>query len=406
MKGLFWILALFAAAVGLTLAARYNTGYVLLVQPPYRIELSLNLFLLLLAAGFALGYGLVRLALLTLRLPVQVREFRLRRAREAARQLMLSGLKAFFEGRYAKAERAAAGALEAGESPAINAAVAARAAHELRAFDKRDGYLSKLEQAAPEEKVIRLMAQAEFLLDERSFEEALKLLERLRKEDARQHTAALRLELKAQQQAKNWDAVLDLVEQLKQRDAFDATLVDQLKRNAHRENLKRKALSGEALRTYWQKLPAQYRKEPRIAAVAAQAFFSLGDCAEAQEIIEQALEAQWDTELAALYADCAGGDATRQIERAERWLAHHPQDAALLLMLGRLCARQGLWGKAQSFAEASLSLEPTCTAHLLLADLHEKADRPEAAQRHYRESLELALAQLKEVTGGRRRTAC
>ena len=63
-----------------------------------------------------------------------------------------------------------------------------------------------------------------------------------------------------------------------------------------------------------------------------------------------------------------------------------------------------MWGKAQSFAEASLT-GATCSAHLLLADLHEKAERTEAAQRHYRESLELALAQLKEVTGGRRRTA-
>ena len=34
MRGLFWILALFAAAVGLALAARVNDGYVLVVFPP------------------------------------------------------------------------------------------------------------------------------------------------------------------------------------------------------------------------------------------------------------------------------------------------------------------------------------------------------------------------------------
>lgn len=405
MKGLFWILTLFAAAVGLTLAARYNTGYVLFVQPPYRVEFSLNLLLLLGVIGFSLGYALVRLTVNTLKLPATVREFRKRRARDKAREQMLAGLKAFIEGRYAKAERAAAAALEAGESPAINAVVAARAAHELRAFDKRDGYLAQMEARAPGERVMRLMVKAEFLLSHRRFEEALALLGQLRQEDPRQHTAALRLELKARQQAENWDEVLDLVEQLKQRDAFDATLVDQMRRHAHRENLRRKASSAEALSKYWQKLPGEYRKDSRVAAEAARLTSSLGECAKAQDIIERALDERWDTELVALYADCTGGDATGQIERSEQWLKRYPQDAALLLVLGRLCARQGLWGKAQSYLEASLSVEESHSAHLLLAELHEKAERPDAAQRHYRKGLDLALAQLRKVTGDRRKPA-
>jgi len=36
------ILAILAAAVALTLAAKHNAGYVLLVYSPYRIELSLT----------------------------------------------------------------------------------------------------------------------------------------------------------------------------------------------------------------------------------------------------------------------------------------------------------------------------------------------------------------------------
>ena len=86
----------------------------------------------------------------------------------------------------------------------------------------------------------------------------------------------------------------------------------------------------------------------------------------------------------------------RQIERAESWLAQQPKDAALLLTLGRLCSRQALWGKSQSYLEASLSVEPTYVAHLELARLHEKLGNAEAARRHYRESLELALVRLKE----------
>jgi HemY protein len=69
MRGLMWVLAVFALAVGLSLAARLNDGYAILALPPYRVELSLNFALLLGLAGFALGYMLLRLVAQTLRLP-------------------------------------------------------------------------------------------------------------------------------------------------------------------------------------------------------------------------------------------------------------------------------------------------------------------------------------------------
>jgi HemY protein len=84
----------------------------------------------------------------------------------------------------------------------------------------------------------------------------------------------------------------------------------------------------------------------------------------------------------------------RQIERAETWLERHPHDGALLLTLGKLCARQGLWGKAESYLEAALSVEPTYAGHLELARLHERLGNAEAARRHYASSLDLALGAL------------
>lgn len=94
-----------------------------------------------------------------------------------------------------------------------------------------------------------------------------------------------------------------------------------------------------------------------------------------------------------------------RIERAEQWLKSHPGDAVLLLTLGRLCAGQELWGKAQSYLEASIAVEPTFTAHLAAARLHERIGNADAARMHYGEVLNLALAQLRAATGGRRRTA-
>jgi HemY protein len=71
-------------AVAFALAARYGDGYALFVYPPWRIEISLTLFLLAALALFAVLYGLLRLASHTARLPQQVAAFR-RRARNGTR---------------------------------------------------------------------------------------------------------------------------------------------------------------------------------------------------------------------------------------------------------------------------------------------------------------------------------
>ena len=52
-------------SVAVTLGALYNSGYVLVVAPPYRIELSLNLLVAVLLALLFIAYFVVRLAVLT-----------------------------------------------------------------------------------------------------------------------------------------------------------------------------------------------------------------------------------------------------------------------------------------------------------------------------------------------------
>ena len=76
MRALFWLLVLAVVAVGLSLAARYNEGYVLLVLPPWRAEVSLNLFLVLWAGGVFVIYLLARAVSHTLALPRAVADIR------------------------------------------------------------------------------------------------------------------------------------------------------------------------------------------------------------------------------------------------------------------------------------------------------------------------------------------
>lgn len=389
MRILFWILAICGLAVALTLAAKHNAGYALLVYPPYRLELSLNLLITLLLAALAAGYGLMRLIFHTLNLPSYVRAFRRERQRERARSAMMDALLAFHEGRYGKAEKLAANALEHPEFSAVGALLAARAAHQMRAYDRSDAYLLQAERLSPDQSAARLMTEAELLLDQRRHADALAVLKRLQR--VAKLTGAVRLELKAQQQAKNWGKVLELVGKLEKNLAITPIYAAQLKINAHQENLKNRLPDIVALKEYWRKLPDADRTDSKIALAGARQFLAFGECRTAMEIVTDSLEKNWDSDLVGLYAECQG-DTLKQIERAENWIDRHPQDATLLLTLGRLCAQRELWGKAQSYLEASLSIERRAETHLALAQLLETMGREAEAREQYRLGLTLAVS--------------
>ena len=398
MKFLFWLLGLFALAVALTLAA-HNPGYVLLVYAPYRIEMSLSLFAVGLLAFFVLGYLALRLLSAALNLPSYVRQFRSERAHAKGRTAMMEALVAFFEGRYATAEKAAVHAMELGENSSINPIIAARAAHELREFEKRDAYLAAAEGKTVGDTTMRLMAATKFNLDQHQPQAALKSLETLRETGVRGHVGALHLELKAQQQAGNWDGVLDVVNELEKREAINSTYASQMRQQAWLEKIRSQAQEASTLLAVWKSVPDEFKRNTKIATVGARAFIKLGDCKNVQQILTDCLNTQWDTDLIKLFGECPVGDAIGQIEQAERWLKAHTDDAGLLLTLGKLCLHQGLWGKAQSYLEASVSIVPSRAAYILLGQLAEKMQKPEEAF----EYIQKVIALTSGMEGGERR---
>ena len=390
MRGLVWFLVVTALAVALGLAARMNEGYVLVVAPPYRIELSLALTVMLICAAFALLYYGLRLIVHTLRLPAYVDRFRRDQRRERGGEAMRGALQAYLEGRYGRAHREAERAFELGESPALAALIAARSAHSLRDGPKRDSWLARAEATSDEVRTARLSTQAEMLIDERRFEDARDVLRELHQSGPK-HVATLRLMLKAEQGMQNWDEVLRLVRQLEKRNAVSAEFAQQLTTTATIENLRRKSLDPDQMRQYWKTVSAEERAAPRVAETAARLFVRLGDARTAHTIIEEALDTEWTESLVRLYGETLHTDSLQRLERAERWLIIHPRDAALHLTLGRLCVQRELWGKAQSHFEASLSEQPARGTHIELARLLDRLDRTDAAHEHYRAASDPAV---------------
>lgn len=390
MRGLMWVLAVFALAVGLSLAAHLNDGYAILVFPPYRVELSLNFAILLGLAGFTLGYLLLRLVAHTLRLPLHVRAFHLRRRSEKGRAAMLAALQALFEGRYGRAEKSAGAAYEFGEAPALSALIAARAAGELRQLDRRDQWLARAESHDADTRQARLAVQASLLLDDRRYDDALAVLSELSASGGKR-IATQRMLMKAHQRLGHWDEVRRLATALGKRGVLTEVAATQLRITAQIEALRQQAGDASGLAACWQR--SEDRLDARVAHTAAQLFIALGDCRRAHEILEAALDSEWNERLILLYGECRGADILTQIERAEKWLKSRPRDPALLLTLGRLCLAQELWGKARSYLEASLSEEPSRSAHVALAQLFDRIGKPEDASRHYRASADAKLRQ-------------
>ncbi|HNN09208.1 MAG TPA: heme biosynthesis HemY N-terminal domain-containing protein [Azospira sp.] len=389
MKGLFWLLALFALAVGLSMAMRFNDAYVLIVLPPWRAEVSLNLALAVLFGGFVLLYGALRGIALTLSLPGRVRAYRETQRKAKAASVFQDAVRLLFEGRFGHALKKAAEAHSAGEAPGLAALIAARAAQRMRESGKQEAWLDRATQDDARTEVARLMLEAEMYLDARRFDDAVTVLSRLHQLAGR-HIAALRLELRAQQGAGHWNEVLRIARQLEKRDALAFEAFREVTLRAHCENVTQHAGDLGLLLAYLREVPER-EMGAKLVCEAADLLIAQGSHEAARRLIEDQLAREWDSELVIRFGRTEG-DVSGRIAKAEAWLTAHPRDAALLVVLGRLCILQQLWGKAQSYLDAALSIEDSCDTRLVLAGLAERLERQDEANRHYRAAAQLSVA--------------
>ncbi len=386
-----WLVGLFAAAIGLAVLARFNPGNVVLFYPPYRVDFSLNFFIVVLAASFVLLLLVVNTVRATMALPRRVEEYRaMRQQRESGRALQES-LRAYLEGRYGRVEKAARKAAESPEHAGLAALLGARAAQRLHQSQRRDEWLAAA-SADKDARTARLVSTVELLSeDNKDTDAALAALHELNVNGIR-HAQALRLALKVNQNSRNWPEVLRLVRLLDKHHALHPALSRRLRDMAYEALLPKAAEDAEALKKLWATIPSADRQSPMVASLAATGFMKNGRQQEAADILEKALAVQWDVRLLRTYRQCAApeGSATllAQIEQGEQWLRERPNDAELSLLLGALCQKQKLWGKAQRHLEQAVlgaaDRSALQEAHLRLAQMYESLGQADAAATHFR----------------------
>jgi HemY protein len=383
----FLLLVLIALAIGASAAfyIRADAGYVQIAWRSWILETSLLGFALAVAAGvFVLIYG-VRLLLAGLRLPGMLRGAMNERRTRRATGSFEEGLLHLLEGRWRKAEIELI--RRAADHPArgLNYLFAADAALRLDASDRAERYLQQAAESAP---VAASLARARHAAERGDWPGARQLLLKLFEQDPK-HEQVVEQLAEVHAQVSDWETLDKL---LSAAQFLPAGRVDAWRRRVARGRMDA-ALSRSRLDEFkgaWEALPAALRAEPELRQTYVSGLLRLNAESDATAQITAALRQTWDGPLAKLYGGLQGIDALTQLATAEQWLVQYGEKPELLLIAARACSRNRLWGKARSYLEGLVRVQPSVEAYLELAQLCQQTQAPEDAARYYRQGLELA----------------
>jgi len=429
MRAILWLVGLFALASAGAWMLVSNDGLVSIFLAPYRIDLSLNLAVLVLL-GLVLGLLLVQRALVALlSLPRQARRWRLLQRERAAHAALFEAMADFQAGRFVRARKAAQQALEREASlqdddhplphaPSLRALahlLSAEAAHALQDPALRESHWQQaLGAAAQASGHVQAslteglhLRQARWQLDQRDASASLAVLAQLAPAVLRR-TATMRLQLKAAQLAGQTGQALETAQLLAKHRAFSPMAAQSLLRRLALQWLQAQRDPG-ALTSAWSRLPEALRHSPEVATAAVQRLLALdGDRAQARQwllpVWEAALSSgqrsDWLALVLALRATLRGDDPASADTRA--WLARietaqqrQPGEPLLQFLAGMACHQQQLWGKAQhqmqQALKGALPVALQRQAWQVLAELAEQRQDSAAALHAWRQAAQLEL---------------
>lgn len=408
MRAVIWFLLLFAVAVVAAATLGTNDGLVTIYWSSYRLDASLNLFLLvLIGTCFALVSVIQAINSLT-GLPQRAHEWRVARRDRIAQAALRDALAQYFGGRYSRAQSAAQRALaiqadtpdlvQDNEFTVLGHLLAAGSAHRLQDRAKRDEQLKRALElsrtshaARSAEEGARLLA-AEWALDDRDASRALDLLADLPPGVSRR-THALRLKLQATRLGRRPQEALKTARLLAKHQGFSKVAAQGLLRSLAAESLAT-AHDIDQLRRIWLQFDGADRRDPVVASCAAKRAAELG----APEEGRAWLRPFWDR-LGELTSDeraavaqglmaALPGIGPDWLQRLEAASQAFPREPAIAHAVGSALAERGLWGKARQLLEAAaddarLPADERRRARLSLARLAEEEGDNERAVRCY-----------------------
>jgi HemY protein len=391
MKLLVWLIIGLFASVGIALLVKDDPGYVLLTVGQWTIETSVAVFVIILIVAFFVLYKLVRYLSGLMGVPKKVRQSNEQRRVRRSQRLLSLGNTQLIEGKWAAAEKTLERAGEAGaQTKELGYLGAARAAQERGELARRDYFLRSAGSESPQASAAVTLTQADLLTEKGQTDGALVALTRLRQQSPK-HPQVLRKLMEAYRSKNDWQNLWMLLPDLKRQKVLGAEAYQSFEKEVYRELLavKAKDESLANLRTVWKSVPSHLRDDPDLLLdyVGYLEGHGVGD--EAEGLIRKGLDRSWSPKLVAAYGELTRCNPEIQLSHAEALLRSHPQDADLLLSLGRIARRNHHWQKARGYYEASLAAKPTPDGYQELGSLLDQLDDPDKARDCYRNGLQL-----------------
>ena len=406
MRAVIWFTLLFAVAVVAATTLGTNDGLASFYWSGWRMDVSLNLFLLALVGTCFVLVTVIQAITALVGLPQRAQAWRVERRERSAQAALREALAQYFGGRYSRAQKAAQRALDIqadtpelaqdNEFTVLSRLLAAGSQHRQQDRPQRDEQLKRALElsrrsaaARSAEDGARLLA-AEWALDDRDAPRALELLAELPAGVARR-THALRLKLKATRLAHQPQEALKTARLLAKHQGFSNEAALGLLRSLAFESLDA-ARDADQVRRIWQQLDPADRRDAIVAARAATRLAALGAPEDGRAFLRPFWDRLSDTNaedreaLAHGLVACVGGLGADWLPRLESALQAYPGEAAIAYAAGCALAERQLWGKArlglqQAADDASLPRAARRHAWRLLARLaEEQADAERAAQ--------------------------
>lgn len=403
MRGVIWLVLLFVVAVVAALTLGDNDGLVTFYWGGWRLDLSLNFFVLAALAACFVVVTAVKGVNTLIGLPRRAREWRALRIERAAQASLRESLSEYFAGRYSRAAKAAQRVIALrddadarGDDPALrqlSQMLSAASMHRLQDRSRRDTAIQTVLDGKRAGSAIdegaRLLA-AEWALDDRDGARADAVLAELSPGAARR-TQALRLKLQAARLQRRPMQALHTARLLANHQAFTPAAAQSLLRSLAFEVLD-DAHDADQLRRIWAELDEVDRGDPYVAARAARRAAAV----DAHETARRWLRPLWDrldsfdadgrVQVALALTEVVrdiGPDWLSPLETAQRrW----PADTAVQGAVGAALAERRLWGKArrpleQAARDEALDARVRRRAWRALAALaREEDDEPRALE--------------------------
>lgn len=371
MRSIIWLILLFVAAVVAATVLGRNDALVSVFYGEWRLDLSLNLFLLAIVGLVLLLFATLQASNSLLSLPQRAREWRQLKRERAATAALRDAWAELLAARYARAKRLAQRALDLqAEVPelkndvqfAVLAQVAAATGlHRLQDRSGRDERVQSALRLVRESlgtgsaaDGVQLLA-AEWALDDRDAARSLSLLGELAPGVARR-TQALRLKLQATRQQRKPLEALQTARLLAKHQGFSTLAAQSLLRSLAIEALDQ-SYDVAQLQAVWQALDSSDRGDPWVVARAARRAQALGRPEQGRQWLlplwEQITKVEPDArkQLALGLVDCVQGAGTDWLTRVETALARNGHEGALVAAAAVVFAERQLWGKARRLLE-------------------------------------------------------